>query len=620
MVSRVTRSRSGSSTAETSRQSTQLNTISDQIQDSSNEDSNMAHASQPVQSASSNQSDHNSTSHSQPVQSDNQSETSTRRSKRLRASETESKEPEQKESLTESTDASADAESGDSTTNRGTKRQRSARGSRPATKASKSKSKRPVKEEVPDQSVDSDDFDDDDDMDGSVRKSVTSETTAPAAGPLLAPSAFTPEDLHCVICLDFPVGEIYQCNQSHFLCHTCWVKVTDSENTECPTCRTYLNRDKPIRARFAEQILAGLLVDCPLAHLGCTMKVKHSELNVHQQSQCLYRTVQCRYHPLGCNWQGLALDQKPHFKACEVKTWTPKEILKAVNARTEEREKQIRVDRAQTKAYANLCSYLSKRCRDIEFRDVHIETDTLTNERVANTFSACGLHWQLFLDPARDIPASQVRSHPSIRSVLNEQDTSVTANNASTSSTAAQPETLPQCFMHMKLISPIRRKTIVCILILPGPGLGVDFQPAITKVTYTKHALESEPFRVHVPPDRVGELYERDPINLRVGIIECSRGRMRPHFSTQHSASSRARTQQGDSDSESDSSSDDDDLSGTEDDDSDESDELDPYSYEYGIDDDLHHHHHHHHEHDEDDLSLSEDYDEELDESGMPWE
>jgi len=450
--------------------------------------------------------------------------------------------------------------------NTGKKRSRQSRQSS-ATPAANKSTKKESKEE------DSDEEDEEKRKQESNSAAALASSSASASSlPLLAPSSFRSEDLHCVVCMDFPTCEIHQCVNGHFLCKRCWTKVTDSEKTQCPTCRVYLNRDKPIRARFAEQILAGLLVECPLAPSGCQERISFSQVSHHTDNLCLYRAVQCKYFPLGCNWNGLALDQKKHYKSCEVKDWSPKQILKHVMARQEQKEKEVKMEKFKTKAYSNLCSYLSKRCRDIVFRDVHIETDMLTNERVANTFTACGLAWQLFLDPIKESQAQRNEQTQNSNNENSNSNTTINNNNnnsneitnnsnttsssSSLSSTASIPPALiKSCHMHMKLISPIKRKTIVIILILPGPGLEMDFPPTITKVTYTRKAIESEPFKVHVTPERITEFYDRDSINLRVGFVECSRGKMMRHFSTLQSSSSRAQTQADDEDGDSDESS-----------------------------------------------------------------
>lgn len=54
---------------------------------------------------------------------------------------------------------------------------------------------------------------------------------------------------------------------------------------------------------------------------------------------------------------------------------------------------------------------LSKRCRDLCVRDLVIERDMLTGSMCTKPFSACGLTWEVYLDPP---PANQTSTEVKI--------------------------------------------------------------------------------------------------------------------------------------------------------------------------------------------------------------
>ena len=397
--------------------------------------------------------------------------------------------------------------------------------------------------------------------------------------------------LYLCVSLDFPSAAIYQCSNGHLLCDGCFTRVVEGNQPVCPTCRVSLSRDRPIRSRFAETVLSALPVPCTNVGSGCTQHVRYGQLSAHLTSECLYRRADCKYHPLGCDWAGYARDLRRHQRQCPVKSLPVKELLAGVQRRNEQQAARQQVQNRINDRYQRATGYLSKRCRDIQVRDVTIEHDSITGERCANTFVACGKAWQIFLDPLERLSAQPVSASEATSGAASANDSTQSAQPANPASgvsgalslsSSSGPASLPPsvlvgvcgpsvyCRMHITCVSPIRRRCVMMFVFLRGPSLtDIDFHPHITKIIFKRRRSESDSFRVYLPSDEaVHNFYARDSINLRVAMVDASRGSVRRRFG--------GAAVGGDSSSDSDSehSSDQDDLSSS-DDDSDSDDDMD---------------------------------------------
>lgn len=71
------------------------------------------------------------------------------------------------------------------------------------------------------------------------------------------------EELQCKVCLELPEnGKFHQCEHGHLFCSECLTRILEGNQAICPVCRVSLSRSRPTRNRFAELILAQLLVPC----------------------------------------------------------------------------------------------------------------------------------------------------------------------------------------------------------------------------------------------------------------------------------------------------------------------------------------------------------------------
>ena len=387
---------------------------------------------------------------------------------------------------------------------------------------------------------------------------------------------FNEEELHCVVCLDFPRSVIYQCCNGHLLCEGCFVRVVEGNQPVCPTCRASLSRDRPIRSRFAETVLSALPVPCSNAESGCSEQVRFGQLAHHLASECRYRRTECKYHALGCDWAGVARCRRRHQRDCNVKDLPVNELLAGVQRRNEQQAARQRLQDRVNERYVRAAAYLSKRCKDIQVRDVVIEHDTITRERCAATFVACGKAWQVFLDPMETANAHTATD--GLRSDLSAADAPLptSANTAdacggtssgqsssfSSSSSVCVSSPGVYCRMHVTCVSPIRRRCVMLFVFLRGPSLtDIDFHPHITKIIFKRRRSESDSFRVYLPSDdSVRNLYARDAINLRVAMVDASRGRVRRRFGGRMGGGGAAGGGDDSSDSDSDHSSEHDEL------------------------------------------------------------
>lgn len=145
----------------------------------------------------------------------------------------------------------------------------------------------------------------------------------------------------CCICREFPSNQIYQCCKGCLICSDCYPKILDDK---CPLCRTFIDIDDPIRCRFAENSLKKRVVECH--HDGCNRKMIYSKLKIHQKHECNKRPAICKFHILGCTWNGIEQDRQTHEANCNL---DQNEILSVV-----QNYKQIIQKHKEKKAENNL--------------------------------------------------------------------------------------------------------------------------------------------------------------------------------------------------------------------------------------------------------------------------
>jgi len=230
-----------------------------------------------------------------------------------------------------------------------------------------------------------------DEIEGKNEKTETDTKTDPL---------FKDEELHCIVCFEFPGGEIYQCEHGHLLCDGCHKRVVEGHKPVCPSCSVKLSRDRPHRNRFAEIVISRLIVTC--ANEGCGTRIEFANIQQHEKQTCVFRKVKCKFQPIGCDWVGIAKEKRPHEKSCSIRTKSPKHILKRVIQRNIEKQNEFKKTEDSLVTQKQVCKLLASRCKDIHIRDVILEKDTVCDEFCSKTFTAVGLAWEAILSKPTD--------------------------------------------------------------------------------------------------------------------------------------------------------------------------------------------------------------------------
>mmetsp|Transcript_22763 Transcript_22763/g.42760 ORF Transcript_22763/g.42760 Transcript_22763/m.42760 type:complete len:481 (-) Transcript_22763:321-1763(-) len=391
--------------------------------------------------------------------------------------------------------------------------------------------------------------------------------------PVIGPK-FDEKDLHCAVCTDFPEKEIFQCENGHLMCDHCHKRVIQGANPFCPICRVRLSRDRKCRNRFAEVVLSSIMVPCK--NPGCKQTVQYGMLKEHASEKCGFRQVCCKYHLLGCEWEGIYNHLDEHHKRCKLKKASTKKILKNVILRNSQEAQKHRQAKAGLMAQKAVCDLMSSYCGDICVRDVVIEKDEICDEMCCKTFAAFGMAWEMVLVPPPQPPARTVGYEPvrnySFRNLPQRRDDGLGAyqplndskgenvsslgNNHSSSNAAAgaapagavatagatgsdgKSEEKSKGFkvgVKLRAVSTLKRKVRLRFFVLKGPGLDMELQPTIHRVTLKRNRTkESEVCYLGFRNEDAPLVHELDSIHLRVGLVDMRR-RMAPGFSTLNS-------------------------------------------------------------------------------------
>lgn len=240
-----------------------------------------------------------------------------------------------------------------------------------------------------------------------------------------------------------------------------------------------LSITSPIRNKFAEEMLAELIVQCPLD--GCCAKVPFVDLTRHTTSECAQRLVPCTYGPLGCDWNGLVHELDKHVpRNCDVASMQPSSILALVVARNTANAKRERSLELKWKSDAILTTLLSKKCADLTIHNVVIPSSGKSGQ-----FSPVGIDMVALLD--------KTAAPNAVRFTL-------------------------------RCTSSIRRKTVVNFFVLLAAEMPFQIPIFTGDITFTPSRTYSEKFALDMTAAQASELYSLPSMTLRIGALDCTPG------------------------------------------------------------------------------------------------
>eukprot|EP01083_Nonionella_stella_P033614 92002_1 len=344
-------------------------------------------------------------------------------------------------------------------------------------------------------------------------------------------------ELHCVICMDFPAdGCVFQCINSHLLCETCHNRIMETNHCSCPTCRVKLSRDRPSRNRLAESLLAKLLVKC--SNVNCDQQVQHAYLKIHEMTKCPYRFVDCKYHAIGCDWRGYERVRSKHEAVCSTVSMSPQEILKCVQLRKARTERATRDQDEARRRVNRLVGMMSRRARNIVIRDVTLEKLEGREQYQSSIFRALESRlWEFDLLPSklyREIRERDALTQISPRSSSSnriEVDTSTSSCSSSLigvqdSSSSSLLKNEKQTFVcaRLRCESFLPRRLRVAFCILPGPELGLRHDPVFGEFVFRSRSTKSSLVNLSFNKRQADEIFNCDSVNLRIIMLDMNSG------------------------------------------------------------------------------------------------
>jgi len=112
-----------------------------------------------------------------------------------------------------------------------------------------------------------------------------------------------PDVLDCSICFEPLRPPLYQCQNGHVACFSCWSRLTN----KCHICSNEANFTRNIAL---EKVVESVKSACSYAKWGCSKLVSYSLRNAHEES-CLFAPSKC---PIaGCGYRGFTGWWSGHF-------------------------------------------------------------------------------------------------------------------------------------------------------------------------------------------------------------------------------------------------------------------------------------------------------------------
>jgi hypothetical protein len=218
-------------------------------------------------------------------------------------------------------------------------------------------------------------------------------------------------------------------------------------------------------------------------------------------------------------------DAEAHGTSCPIRSKSPKKLLKLVLKRNERKELEQRTLQDVYTRQGQVCQLLSGRCCDMVVRDVHIEPDPLRNEKFSKTFTAFKLPWEAVLAP---------------------QPTEADKKEGK----EGEPKEPPRVGIFLRIQGPVKRKVVIKVFVLKGPSLLYDLTPSSYKIMFKRKKRKSEVFYLPFDPAVVPLVLGLDTLNLRMGFVNVSDGRVRRGFTSLNDGAGRSSEDESSSESD----------------------------------------------------------------------
>jgi len=308
-----------------------------------------------------------------------------------------------------------------------------------------------------------------------------------------------------VVCKELPPNQIYQCSNGHFLCRTCHKQIRESKDSICPICRVRISRRTPARNRLAEKYLASLETKC--SNDQCNAKIQFAYLKHHVEQECQYRTVTCKYEPLGCDWKGLEKDRKKHKNLCKTKNLSAYQLLKQVKEKLAEESKEREELKQIDNKYIEISKIWESRCRNIVSRDVILESGQVVDgEGVIHSRPFHALHYCWLVE---------------IKQIKEKNE-----NNKNNSETVRLKLRLA-----LESHSKLRHPLLLHICVLRGPDTTQGFHPVSFECEFSRKDTHSQWIDLNIVGN-VNTFVESmsNEVNLRVLLVDKRRGEVSHSF------------------------------------------------------------------------------------------
>ncbi|XP_068142653.1 zinc finger TRAF-type-containing protein 1-B-like [Drosophila tropicalis] len=201
------------------------------------------------------------------------------------------------------------------------------------------------------------------------------------------------ELMRCVKCHRVPVNELFQCQNGHLICGSCYqIRVLDKmlgpQLGTCPTCSVRIYRHLPNRNLIAEHALKEVRTVCRF----CGNKTERSTFRQHLLNECPNSIVFCKYRRIGCQWNGKKSQMATHESQCSFPHKTGAELREALLRR----QASLDADREHYTRFSRFTQLANISVRLLQVLPI-IEGMARDETKAAVHFQAYNVHWTMHL-------------------------------------------------------------------------------------------------------------------------------------------------------------------------------------------------------------------------------